>query len=137
MFQLRLVLEDACVAAAIRDATDEDLERLDEFRAYDGGDDQSAFIRYNTRFHTAIADCSANARMAEVTRNLIEHMDRLVLMSLAVDRSHGRDHERLVKEHRTIIDTIQNRDKRRARQLTKRHIGSAEKRVMTAPINGI
>lgn len=132
MFQLRLVLEEACVSAAIKDASDEDLKRLDEFRTYEGGDDQAAFIQYNTRFHTAIADCSANARMAGVTRNLIEHMDRLVLMSLTVDRSHGRDHERLVKEHRLIIDTIQNRDRRRARQLAKRHIGSAEKRVMTA-----
>lgn len=132
MFELRLVLEEACAVSAIRDASDEVLAGLDEFRTFGGGPGPDGFIDYNSRFHAAIAACSGNAKMAELTCNLIEHMDRLVRMSLSVDSDHGPDHQRLVQEHALIIDTIQQRDRRRVRQLVRRHISAAQKRVMTA-----
>lgn len=132
MFELRLVLEEACVASAIRDASDAALRRLDEFRTLEGTATTDAFISYNSRFHSAIAACSGNTRMAETTRNLIEHMDRLVRVSLSVDSQHAADHQALIQEHGQIIDTIQQRDRRKAKQLVRHHIGAAQKRVVTA-----
>lgn len=132
MFELRLVLEEACVASAIQDASDTTLAELDEFRTLSNTGAADAFISYNSRFHSAIAACSGNARMAETTRNLIEHMDRLVRMSLSVDSRHASDHRALIQEHGLIIDSIQKRDRRKAKQLVRYHIGAAQKRVVTA-----
>src|SRR6202012_2998733 len=62
LLQFRLVLEPACVAAAIESASDAVLEALDEFRLFSG--DHEAFITYNRAFHTALAYASGNRRMA-------------------------------------------------------------------------
>lgn len=132
MFELRLVLEHACIGAAMRDADDAAFAALDPYRVYDGGADAEAFVRYNSAFHAALAEASGNARMAEVTRALIDHMDRLVRLSLGVDSGAGRDHGRLVAEHRAIIDAIQGRDGRLARRLLRLHIAEAQKRVIKA-----
>lgn len=132
MFELRLVLEQACIAAAVRNADDAAFVALDCYRVYEGGADAEAFVRYNTAFHAALADASGNARMAEVTRSLIDHMDRLVRLSVDVDNDSGRDHGRLVAEHQAIIDAIQRRDASLARRLLRLHIAEARKRVLKA-----
>lgn len=130
MFQLRALLEIGCVTAAIDNATDETLARLDAFRKFNGDDDPSGFIQYNCRFHSTIARCSGNLRLENMTCNLIEHMDRVIHISISAIR--GRDPQQLVDEHSAIIDAIQARDVRRARQLAQSHINRAEKRVLSA-----
>lgn len=130
MFQLRALLEAGCVTAAIDNATDETLAELDEFRQFNGDSDPSAFIDYNCRFHSALARCSGNLRLQSVTCNLIEHMDRVIYISISAIR--GRDPQQLIDEHAAIIDAVQGRDVRRARQLAQSHIKRAEKRVLSA-----
>lgn len=127
MFGLRSVLESANVMTASRSAGDASLAGLDAFRSLAAGEN---FIDYNRRFHSALARCTGNARMAEVTCNLIEHMDRLIYISVGAVKGH--DPQQLVDEHAAIIAAVQARNGRLARRLAQSHIERAEKRVIDA-----
>jgi len=130
MFQLRAILEVGCVSAAIANATDETLAELDVYRQFKGDTDPSAFIDYNCRFHSNLAHCSGNLRLQKTTCGLIEHMDRVIYISMSAIKGH--DPQQLVDEHASIIDAVQSRNVRRARQLAQSHIKRAEKRVLKA-----
>ncbi|MEF2553846.1 GntR family transcriptional regulator [Aurantimonas sp. A2-1-M11] len=129
MFAFRQVLELACIAEAARNASDEQLESLDQFRSFVGGD-HADFIAYNRDFHCSLARCSGNSRMSRAACDLIEEMDRLVRMSVAATR--GRDPQKLVEEHQQIIIALQQRNAKQAVNLLKAHTGAAEKRFITA-----
>ncbi len=128
LLQFRLVLEPACVAAAVENAGDDVLKALDEFRLFSG--DHEAFIAYNRAFHFALAHASGNRRMAVSLCDLIGQADRLVRVSLANVRDH--DPTQLVAEHGELIEAMQRRDRRRALHLIKTHIHQTEKRVLPA-----
>ena len=128
LFRFRLALEPACATEAAAGATDAHLDALEAFREFDGSQDPQAFIAYNRRFHCATARCSANARMAATTCDLIEQMDRLVVVS--INMVEARDPSEFVAEHNGIIDAMQARDGKRAARLLRAHVMAAEKRVM-------
>lgn len=127
MFRLRVVLETACVAEAARAAPDEELDALDRFRALRGS---ASFLEYNQDFHRALARLSGNRRMTLAACELIEHMHRLVKMSVETLRGHSP--AGLIKEHASIIDAVQAREGRRAAALLRSHIQDAERRVADA-----
>ena len=126
LFQLRLVLEPTCAAAACGAAPDI-LRDLDTFRTLDPGAD---FIAHDRAFHRAVANASGNRRMADLTSDVIDQSERLVRVSLA--RIKGRDPARLVAEHAQLVDAIQRRDARTASRLLRDHVAGAEKRVLSA-----
>jgi GntR family transcriptional regulator, rspAB operon transcriptional repressor len=128
LLQFRLVLEPACVMAAIENASDGTLKALDEFRLFSG--DHEAFITYNRAFHTALAQASGNRRMAASLCDLIGQADRLVRVSLANVKGH--DPARLVAEHVALIEAMQCRDSRTANRIIKAHVAETVKRVLPA-----
>jgi DNA-binding GntR family transcriptional regulator len=128
LLRFRLVLEPACVAAAIESADDTELKALDEFRLFSG--DHEAFIAYNRGFHTALAQASGNRRMAASLCDLIGQADRLVRVSLANVKGH--DPARLVAEHVALIEAMQRRDSRTATRIIKAHVAETVKRVLPA-----
>lgn len=131
MFELRKVLESACVEAAASTGTKEDLIKLDVFRTlqtHSGEDRTDAFIKYNRSFHIAICMSSGNTRMARLATDLIEQMERMIRFS--VNAIPVQDKDILLKEHGEIIDAIQGGDRRKASRLVKQHISDAEKRVI-------
>jgi DNA-binding GntR family transcriptional regulator len=128
LLRFRLVLEPACVAGAIENATPEVLKALDEFRAFVG--DHEDFIAYNRAFHSALAYASGNRRMAAALCDLIGQADRLVRVSLANLRGH--DPTQLVAEHVALIEAMQRGDARGAVSLIKAHVLHTEKRVLPA-----
>lgn len=130
MFELRVLLEMTCAGQAAQRGDSEMLAQLDTFRRFDGGVDPVAFIRYNNAFHSTLAACSGNSRMADSVVNLVEHMDRLTYLSLSVIK--GRDPQQLINEHAAIIDAVQAGDARRAQSLARHHTLTAEKRVIGA-----
>jgi DNA-binding GntR family transcriptional regulator len=127
LFRFRQALEPACVAEAIDNAPGALLDDLDRFRTFEAGD---SFIDYNRAFHHALAHASGNARMSAVACDLIDQADRLVRISLGSMK--GRDPTQLVLEHGQVIDAVQRRDARAARKLTRAHVASAERRVLSA-----
>lgn len=127
LFQFRLAIEPICAASAAERASDAALADFDQFRSLASDAD---FIGYNRDFHVALANASGNRRMASAACNLIEQADRLVRVSLANIR--GRDVSQLVAEHTAIIDALQARDGRRAKQIIRDHVSRAQNRVLSA-----
>jgi DNA-binding GntR family transcriptional regulator len=129
VFTFRLAMELACLAEAVKNASDDELKSLDRFRGFDG-DYEREFIPYNRDFHCTLARCSGNTRMARTTCELIEETERLVRMSVAAVR--GSNAHKFVEEHNAIISALQARDSRRAVSLLRMHIAAAIKRFSTA-----
>lgn len=129
MFAFRCTLEVACIQESVKNASDEQLKALDEFREFDG-DYENEFIVYNRNFHCALARCSGNGRMSRTTSDLIDETDRLTRMSVASMR--GRDPHKFVEEHVAIISALQARNSRVATNLLKSHVSAAVKRFSTA-----
>ena len=128
IFAFRQALELACIAEAVKNASDEELKALDRFREFDG-DYEDQFINYNQEFHCVLARCSNNGRMARTTCDLIEETERLVRMSVAAVRPKA---HKFVEEHNDIISAVQARDSRRSVSLLKAHVSAAVKRFSTA-----
>ena len=62
MYEMRLLLERACIARAIDHATDATLDALDVYRKSARAADLPAWIAYNRAFHVAIANAGAGRR---------------------------------------------------------------------------
>jgi DNA-binding GntR family transcriptional regulator len=129
LFTFRLAMELACLAEAVKNASDEELKVLDRFREFEG-DYESEFITYNRDFHCTLARCSGNTRMARTACDLIEETERLVRMSVSAVR--GPNAHKFVEEHNAVISALQARDSRRAVSLLRAHVAAAIKRFSAA-----
>lgn len=132
MFHLRAALERACMERIVRQASDEQLATLEPYRAYQADDWEGGFVAYNRSFHRKLAELAANARMRDQLGDLIDQMERAVLMSLSNVNVKKGNSKSLVDEHCRIIDALQGRQQKIAERLAERHIGSAAKRVNDA-----
>lgn len=130
MFHLRALLESACVERIVRRASDEQLQSLDAYRAYEADDWPGGFIEYNRSFHRRLAELAANGRMRDYLAELIDQMERVVLLS--VNNVKQNKHQVLVNEHAAMVDALQARNARQAQKLAARHIDGAAKRVIAA-----
>ncbi|MDA0240232.1 MAG: GntR family transcriptional regulator [Proteobacteria bacterium] len=131
LYEMRLLLERACVRGAIESASDETLKALDRFRGDDDSKTLADWVGYNREFHGAIAAAAGNARLAKATEDVLDQFDRLTFMGVASFMIGGYS-ETFDDEHCAIIDAIQARDKGRASSLAAAHIKSARRRVLAA-----
>jgi DNA-binding GntR family transcriptional regulator len=130
MFHLRAALERACMERIVRHASDEQLQTLERFRQFTAGEWPGGFVAYNRAFHGSLAVLARNARMREHLTDLIDQMERAVLVSVAnVEKG---DPQAVVREHGELIDALQARQGRKAEKLAERHIAAAGKRVSAA-----
>ena len=128
LFQFRSLMEGSCARMVSESTEREQLADLDRFRRFGRLDDAAAFTAYNRSFHISVSRLCPNQRMREIATELIEQVDRLVLMGVRVV-----DEQRLgglVREHDAIIDALQHCDGRLAGKLLTQHVGAAEKRAM-------
>ena len=130
MFHLRAALERACMERIVRRASDEDLATLDAFRTFDVHAWPGGFVAYNWAFHRYLADLAKNARMRDQLSDLVDQMERAVLVSLSNVKKGNPDS--LLAEHCAIIDALQGRRVKQAQRLVERHIDAAAKRVNDA-----
>jgi DNA-binding GntR family transcriptional regulator len=129
MFHLRAALERACMERIVRQASDEQLATLEPFRKFDSEEWAGGFIEYNRTFHRKLAELATNVRMRDQLSDLIDQMERVVLVSVNKVRQGSGNTQSLVDEHCRIIDALQARQTRRAERLAEQHIASAGKRV--------
>ncbi|MDE2353691.1 MAG: GntR family transcriptional regulator [Betaproteobacteria bacterium] len=130
MFDLRQVLEGACMERIVRHAGERDLEELDEFRSFDASRWAGGFAEYNRTFHQRLAILSANRRLSDQIGTLVGQMERAVLVSLTAMKQGNP--AQVIEEHGHIIDALQERNARRAVRLAEQHIESAAIRVSSA-----
>jgi DNA-binding GntR family transcriptional regulator len=130
MFHLRAALERACMERIVRHASDEQLAALNRFRSFTPAEWEGGFVAYNRAFHRSLAELARNARMRDHLTDLIDQMERAVLVS--VSNVKKGDPQSVVREHCEMIDALQARQSRKAERLAERHIAAAGKRVSTA-----
>ena len=130
MFHLRDALEQACMERITRRASDEQLTALDRFRSFQAADWPGGFVAYNREFHRALARISGNARMRDHLIELIDQMERAVVLSVSSLKKG--DPQSLVDEHAELVSALQARQATRAQRIVSRHVGEAGKRVMQA-----
>jgi DNA-binding GntR family transcriptional regulator len=128
MFRFRAILEGTCVREAAKSATEEQLRALDEFRHFDP--EAESFVGHNRAFHASLVALSGNERIKTTAGELIEQMDRAVKLSVSLIKP--ADEGKLVAQHATVIDALQDRDGARAERVLRAHIRAGEKRVCTA-----
>lgn len=133
MYEMRAVLERACITRAVDTATDATLKDLDRFRKSGKTPDLPAWIAYNRAFHVAVARSGGNARLARAACDIIEEFDRLTTMSIARFDTSGL--AALVAEHVELIDALQARDKRRAQAVARAHVEEARERLLDSLSN--
>ena len=130
MFHLRAALERACMERIVRQASGEQLATLDQYRRFHADDWHGGFVAYNRAFHRSLAELATNIRMRDQLGELIDQMERAVLVSLSnVKKGNPAS---LVEEHCRIIDALQDRKVKRAERLAEQHIAAAAKRVNDA-----
>lgn len=128
MYEMRAVLERACIARAVEHASGDALSGLDRFRKSGKTPDLPSWIAYNRAFHVAVAEVGGNARLARAARDIIEEFDRLTHMSIARFDTSGL--AALVGEHVALIDALQRRDKRAALACASAHVEEARDRLL-------
>lgn len=132
LYEMRLLLERACVRGAIESASDTELQDLDQFRTDGGAQTTTDWVEYNRSLHGAIADASGNLRMAKVSGDILDQFDRLTFMGVTDNDGANGSAQKLVDEHCEIIDAIQARDKGKAASLLASHVKSSRRRVLAA-----
>lgn len=128
VLELRRVLELACVRGTASRATQARRESIERASRFDGAADD--FIDYNRAFHTRLAACCGNARLAQAAASAIAQSDRFVHLSLGM--LENRDPERLVMEHAALAAAVLAGDSRTAARLLRNHLEAAERRVLDA-----
>lgn len=130
MFHLRAALERANVERIIQYSTDQELKELDLFKTFSDKDWPDGFVSYNKAFHHRLAKMGKNRRMAEQLIDLIDLMERAVMISVS-NLKRG-DPQDLVLEHAELINAIQSRLVKQAQKIAEKHILEASKRVNKA-----
>lgn len=146
IFQMRLLLEPpAAELAALRrsEAQAREIAHLADLNdrapaqpAQRAGADGSADrLSVNTAFHLAIADAAGNARLLRVVRALLQDVERLYRLGLALGEADQwlRRHNR----HVELAAAIAARDDARARQLMGDALRLSRARLMDAIRDGV
>lgn len=131
LYEMRQVLERACVERVIDHASDAELRTLDAHRRAPPAADLSAWIDYNRRFHIAIASLCGNRRLLRALTELVLAFDRLTYTGVA-GLAGSRVMQRFAGEHRQLIDAIKARDKRKATAVIRAHIEGSRQRLVAA-----
>jgi GntR family transcriptional regulator, rspAB operon transcriptional repressor len=135
IFQLRLIVETASAELAAPRIADEDLldlERLTQ-RRYVAGHLASykEFLADNREFHHRVAVASGNVRLADVVQNLLNQMQRLLILRLDL-----RDNaDEMLAEHQRLLQAFRSRDSKAARQAMEDALRNARDAVMQSIVS--
>lgn len=131
LFSLRLLLEGEAAQLAASQMTDAaQLQALEELSqiGYDPHDRASIthFLAVNTRFHALIARGGGNNRLAAVLEQVLDQMERLFHMGLALTSRA----EENVREHQDLVRAIMRGDAALARDVAVAHTRASQTMVI-------
>jgi DNA-binding GntR family transcriptional regulator len=131
LYDLRLILESACAQIAAVRATDPDIGHMETMiQAEEGCGSPEGIsadlVKMNFEFHMFLAELTKNTRLTNIVRNILEHVTRLDSMLTRYAPS-----TTWVK-HRTIVESIRDRDAMRAGRSMQEHIEQARLRILSA-----
>jgi GntR family transcriptional repressor for pyruvate dehydrogenase complex len=133
--ELRLVIEPECAYLAALRRTSADLERMQQMLT--GFEDAVAkgdvAHHFDFGFHEAIAQASANPRMAQVLKSLEYDVSHAInLWRHMAQLKPWRRTQDAIGEHRAIFALIQQQDAEGARRAMRSHVEKARIRMLDA-----
>lgn len=135
IFQLRLIVEAASAELAAPRIALEDLdalERLTERRYVTGNvGSYKEFLADNREFHCQVAQAAGNLRLADVVDNLLNQMQRLLILRLDLRDSA----DEMLAEHKRLLQAFRARDSRAARQAMEDAVRNARDAVMQSIVS--
>lgn len=125
-FSLRILLEGEAARLAAQGTDAGQLQALVELSkiGYDPRDPASItqFLSANTRFHAIIARAGGNKRLAAALEQVLDHMERLYYLGLALtSRS-----DEIVREHQDLVRAIMRGDEELAREVVVAHTHASQ-----------
>lgn len=131
-YQVREALEVLAIRLAVPRLADGDLERLqslvEEQAAQAEAGNVGGFFAANAAFHELFVAASGNQTLEEMYRQLLGHMGRYRMRSLALRGTLKRS----VGEHRAILRAVRAGDAERAARLLAEHIRVPQRRLESA-----
>ncbi|SFR62194.1 GntR family transcriptional regulator [Anaeromicropila populeti] len=122
VLEVRCALEELAVSLACERINEDGILKLEdalsEFELAIQHGDVTSLAEKDVAFHDIIFESTGNARLIQLLNNLREQMYRYRLEYLKDNRSH----DKLVLEHRIIIETLMNRDVLNAQKRIREHI---------------
>jgi len=124
LFQFRLILEKAAVEIAIQNATDKDIEMLQELSRQSTDKKELTYSEVNYNFHVYIAYISKNTYLVNAVKSVLTQLRRALVMDWKrVDAGHQLDH------HAELCQAIKERDLEMARKIITEEIISTKQRI--------
>ena len=129
VLEVRVALDELAVQLACERMLDEDIERLrkacEDFARVTGTKDATVISRADVALHDIIVESTGNIRLKQLVNNLAEQMYRYRFEYIK-DSVY---HERLIEEHRELLESLENRDKERAAKAVRTHILNQEETI--------
>lgn len=134
LYEMRMVLECACVERTVRAASDDSLMTLDPYIHGPATATRREWTARNKEFHLRLASLCGNNRLIAATHEITLAFDRLTMASIS--QSYGAGDKAspglsgLDDEHGQIIAALKARDAALALQLVRSHIDRSRMRFL-------
>lgn len=130
VLEVRRALDVLCIELACERITKEEIEELrkacEEFAMATRGKDTSVIAKADVKLHDIIVQATGNQRLQQLVNNLAEQMYRYRFVYLK-DESR---HEKLIAEHKEILESIVEGNRERAGVAARSHIDNQEKSII-------
>lgn len=132
LFQMREIIEVACVRLAAGRVDAADLHRLDRLclADYQPGDrdSEAVFLQRNSEFHLCVAAATGNERLVAVLSQLLVELERMFHFGLSL-RDRGNE---MHSEHQALIDALAAGDADTAEKVTVDQVRASRAMVLDA-----
>lgn len=134
LLEVRMALEVHAARLACAGATKENLAAMAEAVAEMSSslDDENTFHVADVRFHEALATASANGMVRQIIEELAVPLMQSRRESYRGHRRSGEDLQRVVDQHRLILDAVRDRDDEAAGEAMRVHLGSTARDLHAA-----
>lgn len=130
VLEVRRALDSFCAELACERITSEEKDLLKEackaFEEATKTKDATVIAKADVAFHDIIINATGNERLVALLNNLAEQMYRYRFEYIK-DES---QHDKLIKEHRELMDAITKGDVETARFVARKHIDNQEKSIL-------
>ena len=122
IYSLRCILEEEAFRLAVKNYTDENIERLEQTletmfkEAQDG--DHAKVLELDMEFHRLIWEISDHHRL----QNMLEELSTQIRMYIAVQTKNYNDLASGIADHRTLLDALRDKEVELGIQKLRKHL---------------
>jgi len=136
LYDMRLILELAAIERVFANNSPELFEKLEQISVisyiHENPESYDFFLEANRNFHLTIAKATGNSRLGNALEGILIEMERLFHLGLRIKDSS----EEMTKEHKELVEFLENGQLASALNSTKEQILSSKKRILDAVLRG-